>query len=66
MSLLYLFLAIVNMSFFTTMIYENQIDLITENGKYHIKERTEDFMTSLKKFSGEMGDKKIFHPKKQG
>jgi len=37
MSLLYLFLAIVNMSFFTIMIYENQIDLITENSKYHVR-----------------------------
>jgi sigma-B regulation protein RsbU (phosphoserine phosphatase) len=60
MGLLYMFLAIVNMSFFTTMIYENQIDLITENGKYHVKERTEDFVASLKKLSGEMGGKKIF------
>lgn len=61
MSLLYMCLAIVNMSFFTIMIYENQIDLITENGKYHIKERTEDFIASLKKISDEMGNKKIFH-----
>ena len=42
MTLLYLFLAIVNMSIFTIMIYENQIDLITENSKYHIRERTEE------------------------
>src|SRR4030042_5638676 len=61
MGLLYMFLAIVNMSFFTTIIYENQIDLITENGKYHVKERTEDFVAALKKLSSEMGDKKIFH-----
>ena len=61
MSLLYMCLAVVNMSFFTIMIYENQIDLITENGKYHIRERTEDFIASLKKLSDEMGDKKIFH-----
>jgi phosphoserine phosphatase RsbU/P len=61
MSLLYLFLAIVNMSIFTIMIYENQIDLITENSKYHIKQRTEDFIASLHKLSVETGDKKIFH-----
>jgi sigma-B regulation protein RsbU (phosphoserine phosphatase) len=63
MGLLYMFLAIVNMSFFTTMIYENQIDLITENGKYHVKERTEDFVAAIKKLSSEMGDKKIFRLK---
>jgi phosphoserine phosphatase RsbU/P len=61
MSLLYMCLAAVNMSFFTIMIYENQIDLITENSKYHIRERTEDFIASLKKLSSEMGDKRIFH-----
>lgn len=60
MTLLYLFLAIVNMSIFTIMIYENQIDLITENSKYHIRERTESFIASLRKLSGETGDKKIF------
>ena len=51
MSILYLFLAAVNMSFFTIMIYENQIDLITENGKYHVKRQTEDFIAALKKLS---------------
>jgi len=60
MTLLYLFLAIVNMSIFTIMIYENQIDLITENSKYHIRERTEEFIASLHKLSGETGEKKIF------
>ena len=60
MALLYLFLAVVNMSIFTIMIYENQIDLITENSKYHIRERTEDFISSLDKLSSETGDKKIF------
>ncbi|MBN2159178.1 MAG: SpoIIE family protein phosphatase [Spirochaetes bacterium] len=60
MTLLYLFLAIVNISVFTIMIYENQIDLITENSKYHIRERTEDFIASLQKISAERGNKKIF------
>lgn len=60
MVLLYMCLAVVNMSFFTTMIYENQIDLITENSKFHISKRTDDFISSLKKLSSEMGDKKIF------
>lgn len=51
MSILYLFLAVVNMSFFTIMIYENQIDLITENGKYRIKQQTEDFIAAIRKLS---------------
>lgn len=58
--LLYLFLAIINMSFFTIMIYENQIDLIMENSKYHMKEITEDLVISLKKISSEMKNSKIF------
>ncbi|OHD70537.1 MAG: hypothetical protein A2W19_09025 [Spirochaetes bacterium RBG_16_49_21] len=53
--LLYLFLAVVNMSFFTMMVYENQIDLITENSKYHVKELTEDLVSSIKKLSADMG-----------
>ncbi|MBN2160503.1 MAG: SpoIIE family protein phosphatase [Spirochaetes bacterium] len=61
MSLLYLFLAIVNMSFFTIMIYENQIDLITENSKYHVRDRTEDFMSAINKLSLEMDAGGIFH-----
>ncbi len=51
MSILYLFLAVVNMSFFTIMIYENQIDLITENGKFRIKQQTEDFIAAIRKLS---------------
>jgi len=42
------------------MIYENQIDLITENSKLNINKRTDDFISSLKKLSAEMGNKKIF------
>ena len=59
-SLLYLFLAILNISFFSIIIYENQIDLITENTKYQIKELTSTIISSLNKLSSEMGDGKIF------
>lgn len=34
LSVLYIFLAILNISFFTIIIFENQIDLITETSKY--------------------------------
>jgi len=48
-SLLYILLAIINMSFFTIIIYENQIDLITENTRYNIKEVTVDLINSIDK-----------------
>ncbi|MBP6993333.1 MAG: SpoIIE family protein phosphatase [Spirochaetes bacterium] len=63
MSVLYLFLAIVNMSFFTIMIYENQIDLITENGKYRIKQQTEDFIAAIRKLSPDAAGGVIFYNK---
>ena len=58
-SLLYIFLAILNMSFFSMMIYENQIDLITKTTKYEAKDITNSIMISLQKFSKEMQDRKI-------
>lgn len=58
--LLYLFLAILNISFFSIIIYENQVDLITENTKYHVKELTGTLIGSLEKFSKEMESSKIF------
>jgi hypothetical protein len=42
------------------MIYENQIDLIMENSKYHMKEITEDMILSLKKLNADMKNSKIF------
>lgn len=62
-SLLYIFLAVVNMSFFSLIIYENQIDLITENTKYHVKELTSVMVSYLENFSTEMESKKIFNVK---
>ncbi|MDY6935476.1 MAG: SpoIIE family protein phosphatase [Spirochaetota bacterium] len=61
--LLYIFLAIVNMSFFSIMIYENQIDLITENTKYNVKELTSMLISSLQKFSDEMKSNRLFNVK---
>ncbi len=37
-TILYIFFAILNISFFTIIIFENQIDLITENTKYKTRE----------------------------
>jgi len=51
---LYIFLAIINMSFFTIIIYENQIDLIVENTKYHIVELTNSIVSSLDKLGSEI------------
>ena len=44
---LYLFLAIINISIFTFIIYENQIDLITENIKLETKETASNIYTQL-------------------
>ncbi len=48
---LYILLAIINMSFFTIIIYENQIDLITENTKYRITELTNSLVNTLNRYS---------------
>lgn len=48
---LYISLAIINMSFFSIIIYENQIDLITENTKYRITDITDSLINTLNKYS---------------
>ena len=55
---LYIFLAIMNMSFFTIIIYENQIDLIVENTKFQIIELTNSLVSSLDKISSEIKPRK--------
>jgi len=55
---LYIFLAIINMSFFTIIIYENQIDLIVENTKFHIIDMTNSLVSSLDKISSEIKPQK--------
>ncbi len=57
-SVLYIFLAIMNMSFFTIIIYENQIDLIVENTKYHIIDLTNSIVSSLDKIGSEIKPQK--------
>ncbi len=58
-TLLYLFLAIMNMALFSIIIYENQIDLIIENTKNHAMKLTEEMIFSIKKISTEIGNNKI-------
>jgi len=48
---LYISLAIINMSFFSIIIYENQIDLITENTKYRITELTDSLINTLNRYN---------------
>lgn len=48
---LYISLAIINMSFFSIIIYENQIDLITENTKHRITELTDSLINTLNRYS---------------
>ncbi len=53
-SLLYILLAIANMAFFSIIIYENQIDLISENTKFHVMEVADSLLGSLNKLSAEI------------
>ncbi len=46
-SILYIFLSIINISIFTFYIYENQMDLITENTKFLTKEVANNIYTQL-------------------
>ncbi len=62
-SLLYIFLAIINMALFSLIIYENQIDLITENTKYHVRELTGALVSYLENFSAEMESNSILKTK---
>ncbi|MCP4136642.1 MAG: SpoIIE family protein phosphatase [bacterium] len=56
--LLYVFLAIVNISIFTILIYENQVDLIRENTQYQITEYTASLLGSLNELSEKMASQK--------
>lgn len=55
---LYILLAIINMSIFTVIIYENQIDLIVENTKFQIIELTNSLVSSLDRISIEIKPQK--------
>ena len=55
-SILYIFLAIINITFFTIMISMNQIDLITENTKYKSKEIAYNIYTNIYPFIKEINE----------
>ncbi len=59
-SILFIFLAVVNMVFFSIIIYENQIELITENTKYHANGLAGTLAVSMERFSKELQSDKIF------
>ncbi len=59
-SILYSFIAIVNMAFFSIIIYENQIELIAENTKYHVEKLADTLVVSMEQFSKELQSDKIF------
>jgi serine phosphatase RsbU (regulator of sigma subunit) len=47
-SLIYLVLSVINISFFITMIFENQMDLIAENSQYQAGNMTSQIHTPIK------------------
>lgn len=47
-SLIYLVLCLINISFFITMIFENQMDLIAENSQYQANNMTSQIHTPIK------------------
>lgn len=59
-TMLYIVLAIVNISIFTILIFENQIDLIVDNTRLNAKELVTTIVSSLKKFSAEISTSSIF------
>lgn len=50
-SLIYLALCLVNISFFITMIFENQMDLIAENSRYQANDTTSQILVPIQTIS---------------
>lgn len=59
-SIIYFLLAVINISYFTSIIFENQVDLITENSKLNAEKLVFTIVSSLKKFSNNFKHGKIF------
>lgn len=57
-TLLYIFLAIINIAFFAFMIIENQLDLITENTKFRANETATGIYTQLNPLLQEINNNK--------
>ncbi len=59
-SLIYISLAVINIAFFTSIIFENQVDLVTDNAKLKAEKFVGSVVTSLKKFSSKVGPDRLF------
>jgi len=58
--IIYLTLMILNISLISTIVYENQIDLITENTKFKARELTNSILNQVKQYKLDIKKKKIF------
>ena len=58
-TIIYILLWLFNISFFTVVIFENQIDLITDNSKYQAKELAESINNTLTKIQDEINQDRI-------
>jgi diguanylate cyclase (GGDEF)-like protein len=52
--LIFFVLAVVNISFFISLIFENQVDLIADNSKFQTEKVVTSVIVSLKKYSNEI------------
>jgi len=59
--IIYLALAIVNIAFFTSIVFENQVDLITENSRLQVEKIVSSIISSLKKFTNENRNSPLFN-----
>ncbi len=56
----YILLALINVSFIISIIFENQVELISKNSKLEAEQQISNLIDSLKKFSSEMGKGTLF------
>ena len=55
LSIIYLVLVFINITFFTLMIFENQVDLIVDNAKFRTEEITDKLLSSLHSTNDSIG-----------
>lgn len=63
---IYLLLSLINVSFIITIIYENQIDLISRNTGLETEKQVVELVASIKRFTLEMKKGDIFDPRSGG
>lgn len=54
LGILYIFLMVINISFFTILIHTNQVDLITKNKKYEVLELATDITSEINRLVAEI------------